>query len=253
MFKVPKNIRGFTPSELAFRLSENVRFFRERSGRIPQLKFSPGWSDSPNRWLPEPLFRFTAEKEPVIRMWQEFFPESAERTVALADEILENRIPVFSQLIDYPDGIDWHLEPVSGKQVPLDFYRDIDTMNPDVFGDTKYIWEINRHNYLVFLGQAYWARGRREYYQKWRDIIVSWIDANPYHRGINWESSLELAFRSINWIWSGYFFRNELESDDALQKKMFETLYLQADHIYHHLSYYFSPNTHLTGEALGLL
>ena len=126
-------------------------------------------------------------------------------------------------------------------------------LGSELFGDAKYVWEINRHNFLVTLGQAYWFNGQQRYYRKWREIIYSWIEANPYHRGINWESSLELAFRSINWIWSGYFFREELASDEKLQKKMFETLYLQADHIYHHLSYYFSPNTHLTGEALGIL
>jgi hypothetical protein len=248
-----EKIRFRSPSEIVFRLRERARCLAERKERDPEIEFLREPSGSITGYLPEVLFEFVSDKENVCRTWRELFPRSIENTLSRADWILENRIPVFSRLVDYSGRIDWHLEPVSGIRAPLEFYRDIDTLDPAVVGDVKQIWEINRHNFLISLGKAYWISGDRRYYEKWRDVIFSWIEDNPYNVGVNWESSIELAFRAVNWIWSGYFFRDELQKDEELLRSMAETLYLHGRHIYHHLSYYFSPNTHLTGEALGLL
>ena len=246
-------IRFFTPSEIAFRLIEHARYLAERKDRNPRIELLRASTDPASGYLPEALFEFTSDKEKICGLWREMFPESIDETLSFAEGILSNRIPLFSRIVDCSDRIDWHLEPVSGIRAPLEFYRDINTLDPAVVGDIKQIWELNRHNFLIILGKAYWASGDCAYYEKWREIIVSWIEDNPYNIGINWESSIELAFRAINWIWSGYFFRDALEGDKELQKLMAETLFLHGRHIYDHLSYYFSPNTHLTGEALGLL
>lgn len=253
MAKVLRNMRYFSPSEIAFRLSEKARFRMERRGSRPQIEITRDYHGLKDRYIPIQLFPFTRDKEAVCGMWREVFPESAEGEIALADGILDNRIPVFSETVDYGDKVDWHLDPVSGTKSPLIFYRDIDTFNTSVVGDPKHIWELNRHNFFIHLGKAYWITGNSRYFDKWRELIVSWVEENPYHRGINWESSLEMAFRSINWIWSSFFFADRLEGDRKFQELLFETLYLQAEHISNHFSYYFSPNTHLTGEALGLL
>ncbi len=253
MSNARKKIRIFSPREIAFRLSEKVRFRRERRGKRPQVEITREYHGLKDRFIPVGLFPFTGEKESVCGMWREVFPGSAEGEIALADGILENRIPVFSEKVDYGDRVDWHLDPVSGTRSPVVFYRDIDTFDTSVAGDPKRIWELNRHDFFIHLGKAYWINGDVRYFDKWRELIVSWVEENPYHMGINWESSLEMAFRSINWIWSSYFFADRLEADRELQELIFETLYLQADHISNHLSYFFSPNTHLTGEALGLL
>lgn len=246
----PGGIRLVTPAEIAFRASEGAICLLERLGGIPRPDPVPG---APGVQLPEPLFPFVAEREAVVRAWRESFPRSVERTLDAADGILDNRIPVFSRTVAYGERIDWHLDPVSGLRAPLSFYRDIDTLDPAAIGDAKHIWEPNRHNFLLHLGRASWVTGDRRYFGKWRDVILSWIEENPYNRGINWESSLELAFRAINWIWSSWFFLRELEEDADLAGRIYGTLYLHGVHIRRHLSRYFSPNTHLTGEALGLL
>ena len=31
---------------------------------------------------------------------------------------------------------------------------------------------------------------------------ANWLDANPFLRGINWASALEVAFRALSWTWS---------------------------------------------------
>src|SRR5208283_5236598 len=70
-------------------------------------------------------------------------------------------------------------------------------------GDHKVTWELNRHQHLVTLAKAGLLSGNdndkyvRELVAQWR----SWIKANPYPLGINWASTLEVAFRSLSWIW----------------------------------------------------
>src|SRR5262249_40212609 len=71
--------------------------------------------------------------------------------------------------------------------------------------------------------------------------------------GINWASMLELALRSISWLWALQFFATTDWSDSA---PWIVDLLLGIDrqlaHVEHNLSYYFSRNTHLIGEALAL-
>src|SRR5207245_3324248 len=74
----------------------------------------------------------------------------------------------------------------------------------------------------------------------------------PVRHGINWASSLEVALRLIAWCWSLALF----EASPALRPELFARMQASiedhARHVERYLSHYFSPNTHLTGEALGL-
>ncbi len=205
--------------------------------------------------VPVPRLPFASlqDIDTTVELWRELFPDSAERAVEEAEGILDGRIPVFSGTVNHGGPIDWHRGPDAGWRPPLKFYRDIDMLDPAGVKNIKYIWELNRCNFLVTLGQAYLATGERRFFDGWRGLVSSWINANPYNRGINWESSLELAIRAINWIWSGCLFAQELDGDPELTGRMLDTLCLHGRHIERHLSRWFSPNTHLTGEALGLL
>src|SRR3954469_20354379 len=64
---------------------------------------------------------------------------------------------------------------------------------------------------------------------------------------------LELAFRTMSWAWAAEFFCDAAHSDDT---PWLVDLLIGADrqltHVAHNLSRYFSPNTHLSGEALAL-
>jgi hypothetical protein len=207
------------------------------------------------RAVPEPALPFTSllRLDRTLDLWRTLFPDSVERTVSAARDIRSHRIPIFSDSVDFGDEIDWHLDFWSGKRSPRRFYRDIDALDAAALGDAKHIWELNRCNFFVTLGRAYAATGDRSLFDAWRRIVISWIEENPYNIGLNWGSSLELAIRAINWIWSSVLFSAELESDAALRERLLRALCLHGRHIEKHLSYYFSPNTHLTGEALGLL
>src|SRR5207249_8590072 len=79
-----------------------------------------------------------------------------------------------------------------------------------------------------------------------------WLAANPPGIGINWTSSLEIALRLISWCWALVLFRGCRSVSPALFGAVLSSLCAHASHVERYLSHYFSPNTHLTGEALGL-
>ena len=70
---------------------------------------------------------------------------------------------------------------------------------PALVGDSKIAWELNRHQWVVRLAQAFAITGDDRYATAAVDAIDHWIDANPVGRGLNWASSLEVAFRLIAW------------------------------------------------------
>ena len=181
------------------------------------------------------------------------WPNGETETITSANHISEG---TFSLLglgeIKIGREIDWHLEPISGKRTPLIHWSQLNYLDSAVAGDKKITWELNRHQYFLTLGRAYWLTGDERYAEVFVSHISSWMDQNPPKLGINWASSLEIAFRSISWLWALQFFDDSPSVNADLLLRMLKFLYLNASHLETYLSTYFSPNTHLTGEALGL-
>jgi hypothetical protein len=119
-------------------------------------------------------------------------------------------------------------------------------------GDPKVIWELNRHQWLVTLGQAYRLTGDETYAETFASSVQEWMSANPVGWGINWASSLEVALRLISWCWALHLFHGARALTPDLFSRMRAGIHSHATHIERYLSHYTSPNTHLTGEALGL-
>ena len=189
----------------------------------------------------------------IIPAFKSRWPEMAQRIVERANRIAQGKFDLLGfKNLDFGDPIDWHLEPTSNKRIPLVHWSKLDYLDADVAGDKKVTWELNRHQYFVTLGQAYWLTGDERYAHTLEVHLDSWMDANPPKLGINWASSLEVAFRSMSWLWAFQFFKSSKTLKPETLKRAWKFLYLNARHLESYLSTYFSPNTHLTGEALGL-
>jgi hypothetical protein len=70
---------------------------------------------------------------------------------------------------------------------------------------------------------------------------------------VNWASSLEVSYRAISWLWALQLFADAPQLTDDVLARALESLRRPGTHVARYLSTYYSPNTHLTGEALGLL
>ncbi len=145
----------------------------------------------------------------------------------------------------------WHREPVSGHEPRRVHWSQIPYLDRDVVGDHKFLWELNRMQHLVTVAQAYFITGDSRWPRLIRDHLRSWMNENPPSIGVNWASSLEVAYRAIAWCWTLRLCQDatDLHGDSV---PILAALDAHGRHIERYLSTYFSPNTHLTGEALGL-
>jgi hypothetical protein len=200
-----------------------------------------------------PRFFAGAHDSRVPPLVRERFPDGARRVVAAAEQALGKRFDLLGyRQLSFGDPIDWHLDPVAGRRAPTAHWTRLDPLDAGLVGDHKVVWELNRHQWLVGLGQAYRLTADERYARAFVEAVGSWHRANPPGMGINWASSLEAAFRLISWFWALALFRESPALTGALRVTLVESIVRHARRIERYLSHYFSPNTHLTGEALGL-
>ncbi|MDH3494413.1 MAG: heparinase II/III family protein [Acidobacteriota bacterium] len=170
-----------------------------------------------------------------------------------ADKIIEGRIDLLGfRNLDFGTPIDWHYEPVSETHCPIKHWKQFDEADSRETGDKKIIWELNRHRHFFTLGVSYRISGNEKYAACFAEHLNSWMDQNPPGIGVNWVSSLEVAFRVMSWLWAFHLFRDSKAFTTDLFFDALKFLFAQGRHIEKYLSTYYSPNTHLTGEALGL-
>ena len=189
----------------------------------------------------------------ISREFRKRWPGSADKIIQRADQIRAGHFDLLGfRGLSFGDPIDWRLEPLAGKSAPLVHWSRLNYLDADLLGDKKIVWELNRHQYFVTLGQAYWLTNDECYAETFAAHVNLWMDQNPPKLGVNWASSLEVAFRSISWLWALYFFKDSPALTPTTFLRISKFLYVNARHLETFLSTYFSPNTHLTGEALGL-
>jgi hypothetical protein len=200
------------------------------------------------------FFFSTGECAERAELLRKHLPGEAAAILREADEICEHRFRLLGyENLNYGPEIDWHLDVVHDKRAPLVPWSKIPFLDFSVVGDHKVTWELNRHQHLVTLAKAYRLSPSdkdkyvRELIAQWR----SWMKANPYPLGINWASSLEVAFRSLSWIWVDQLLAGSPEYAE-FRSELAPALAFHGRYIQRYLSIYFSPNTHLLGEAVAL-
>lgn len=218
--------------EIVFRLRQeavNLRYF-VFPPRVHGLQAKP-FKELPDPSLVIEQLRGTAYEREVIK---------------LAEEVLRHRFPLFGEVLQTDEQIDWRRDYKHGLSTPLIYFRRLPYLDFSRCGDHKFIWELNRHQHLVLLAQAWRMTGEQRYLDELQKQLVSWWEANPMQQGINWASALEVAFRALSWLWIWRL------AGERLPEQFLLELYRHGLHLEANLSIYFSPNTHLLGEAVAL-
>ncbi len=209
------------------------------------------------------FFFLNTEVSERAQLLRKHLPDEAAEILREADGICAHRFRLLGyENLDYGDEIDWHLDVVHGKRAPLAPWFRIPFLDFAAVGDHKVTWELNRHQHLVTLAKAWLLGGEEKYVRELMAQWRSWVKANPYPLGINWASTLEVAFRALSWIWVDHLLAGESGAAELraqirssiceLRSKMLPALALHGRYIERYLSTYFSPNTHLLGEAVVL-
>ena len=269
MFTKLNKLRGRSFDELRVRVQQQFAAFKEVRGLSSQTKLPTDKAllglltenyDSVAalrahfqvRMRPQ-FFAGMSDRQGTVAEVAKRWPSASQDIVARANRIVDGRFDLLGfKNLSFGDPIDWHLDPVTGRRSPLVHWSLVDELDASIGGDQKIVRELSRHQYFITLGQAYWLTDNELYAQTFASHLASWMNENHPKLGTHWGSSLEIAFRSISWLWSFYFFKDSPSLSAELFAAALKFLYLNARHIELFLSTYFSPNTHLTGEALGL-
>jgi Heparinase II/III-like protein/Heparinase II/III N-terminus len=232
---------------------------QEFAKRRDALAFYLGAASRAERLLPvpspdRPRFFFTEAEVPVLAAEiGRRFPDEFKRKIQQAEQICRGEFNLLGyQGIPYGPKINWQADQVHRKISPRSPWYKIRYLDFDEVGDSKIVWELNRHQHFVTLAMAYRFTNDERF---GREIFAQWLDwqrANPYPIGINWASSLEVAFRSLSWIWTAQLLSGTKVVPPNFRQDLSKALALHGRHIETYLSTYFSPNTHLLGEAVAL-
>lgn len=235
-----------------------TRFGQATNKRLDFAYYQMGLRPRTRQLLPSPsrsvkFFLDVSELPKRSNLLREHLPKEVGNIIDRADRICCHKFDLLGyEGINYGSEIDWHLDAVHRKRAPLKPWYKIDFLNFSEVGDHKIIWELNRHQHLVTLAKAWCLSGERRFADELCAQWYSWQKANPYPLGCNWASTLEVAFRSFSWIWVRQLIAGCPSLPVSFETDLLQGLWLNGRYIERYLSTYFSPNTHLLGEAVAL-
>lgn len=249
-------LRAMSLGELVWRLKgaarekcAEVAYARRRTPAGPPRLAGGGPVPAPARVL----FPGGEQARGLLEWFRRTRPAYVRRLADEADAICRHRFVLLGHRVDYGPEISWCADPRSGRPWPMDFHTRLRIFDGDTgSGDCKYVWELNRHQFLPTLAKAYRLTGERKYAEAAADMLTSWIAQNPFRVGVNWASGLEVAVRSLSWAWT-YALLGDVDALDAETRRVvLGSLEQHGRYIEEHLSRYFSPYNHLVGELTAL-
>ena len=251
-----RKLRRVTVQEFSFRVKAALRgWYEERCyalgiHREPEVDLTRlGEEDIVfvNPWIT------TTEQTVLLRRFLARDQTYVQQIQKAAETICDRQFTFFGQPVHYSSRIPWGADPLSGSLWPMRFHTQIDIFGGDTGnGDVKYVWELNRHQFLPLLGKAYCLTTDEKYAEAALELIEDWIRTNPYKIGINWTSALEVAVRSLSWCWACSLLQDSKAFSPERRKNILHSLYQHGRYIEQYLSLFFSPYNHLIGEATAL-
>ncbi len=234
------------------------RIRQQATARLDVLRYKAGAGFAPrmNSAIsgPQPRFFFSPDAvQGLCSKLRQLFPDAAEQIVERAERVCEHRFHLLGfDAVDDGAEIDWHCDRAHGKRAPRKPWFRMKYLDFAEVGDSKVTWELNRHQHLVTLAKAFRLSGDQKFaaelFRQWEH----WHAENPYPIGINWASSLEVAFRSLSYLWVYFLLADSPVMSEGFRAALIRSLAVSGRHIDCYLSTYFSPNTHLLGEAVAL-
>ncbi|GAB4334197.1 MAG: hypothetical protein Kow0037_12720 [Calditrichia bacterium] len=257
-------LRKMSGAEITFRVRQKLRHWRE----IRKSKGKP-LSEQAELFIPKYLlknfpfkeyfppedkkfFGFAADQEELRQAFNQRFDDRIPVILARAERLLTHRFHFLGQDFKISDPILWNQNPISGAVYPQKHWSELPFADSATYGDVKFVWELNRHQFFIDVAKAYFVSGNEKFAQKIRDWLESWFEQNPYKIGVNHTSVLEHAVRVYSWVWTYFFTRDSAIWTPNLLKKLTRQLILHGLIIEENLSYYFSPYNHLVGELSAL-
>jgi len=246
-----KRIQMMSAQEVVWRLNSLSQAWLERCrvqfSLVPEVKFVSDYN--PDVELATGFSVFIADRNAM----SEYSPQWRQSLISKAEMILAHQLSYFdlqAQHLETP--INWHKDHSAGIYSSLNHITSVNYRDFANNGDCKLVWEPNRHHQIVVLARAYKVTGELKYAEAVIAQLTSWLDANPYGRGMNWRSPLELAIRLINWVWAIDLIKDSGLVAGEFKQRLLSSVYLHCRDVSSKFSQGTSANNHLVGEAAGV-
>ena len=238
-------LRAMSAPEIGHRLAEKTRKVTARS----RLE---GWIRYANDGGAPAL--------PALRRYVAAFDEKTREAIARsADDILDGRFsalgcewPRRDPANLFPSEL-WRLDPVTRDLWPgAEYYCfDIAYRHERERGDVKYVWEINRLQFLHPLAAKVFLYNDARALAAIESAIASWYAGNPPFRGLCWNSGIEIALRAVSFLVVSTLAAEKLARETVA--KVRAALAASLFWLARYPSRFSSANNHLIAESTGEL
>lgn len=155
LLKYFSKLKKMSADEILFRVRQQVRNRKEALRWRMNGKSDPGnlfipnhiveWDFEKNPFPDENIhfFGLTQSPETLRQAYRFHFSDRLDKFLQQADKLLEHRFHFLGIDVDLSDPIPWNRNPQTGLDYPKYHHWQMDIFNTDLFGDVKYVWELN--------------------------------------------------------------------------------------------------------------
>jgi hypothetical protein len=194
-------------------------------------------------------------QEVMVSEVRELYPEGVKPAIEEAERICGHVFDLLgSGPTEHGPRIDWHQDFKSGYRWSKVYYREVNYGDHEKGYDIKVPRELSRFQHLVTLGKAYCYTGNEKYAEEFVAQILDWIHENPPQVGLNWQCTMDVAIRVVNWIWGFYFFRDAPSVTNEFLISFIKSLLLHGRHIRNNLEWNDKvTSNHYISDLVGLV
>jgi hypothetical protein len=235
-------------AEVAHRIQEQIKRAQWRYKRTDWSTFDIGDGH---------LCPISAFNRVVEQPWPEELTSIINRAV---EDVLNLRVNLLGVLwppknaAQYQQRSYWHFDPISETFWPgaERYCFDVDYRHNRSRGDVKFVWEMNRLQFLQPVALLGAKQRKPELNQYALATILDWMDFNPPFYGVNWNSGIELALRLVS-IAIVVSSSETGAIDGATRRRLRSCVAAHAFWLARFPSLFSSANNHQVAEGLGLI
>jgi len=236
-----ERLRSMPPPELAYRAAEKTRQTTYR-WRPPRPALGAAGCLSPRVDLTDWILAYG--DGPAIRQyWRE-------RADAVRGGLVEALGATWALTSNGTP--DWQRDPVTGHRWPQTYCFDVDYRHGTTkLGDVKYVWELNRLQYLLPIAAYAATAGDANAAGLCKRHVRDWVERTPPRCGVAWSSGIELATRSVTMVAVAQLVRRQWPDPD-FEQLVADSVRIQLDWMARFPSRYSSANNHRIAESAGM-
>jgi hypothetical protein len=201
---------------------------------------------------------FLADRE-FWKTFQKLYPTDTDKLIDYSNQLFAGHTELFGwkpvsvsiPQMEIKDAT--YLGPIEGRGSiyywNVNYYNS--EANPDF--DVKWLWELQRFQFLLWLGAAWKITGKKKFANLAREILSAWMQNLNYPFGIEWSSNLEVGLRLLSILRCHIMCMDSPAWDKEFLSTLVAWEYLHARHVREEMTLHHTMGNHPLGESAALL